>query len=358
MKNESAVNYFTELLRNFNELENLLTLCQTSFALAKLQITANQNELPKIKVNNQDLSFVPALGQISVQFSEGWVSLSEYCKETHTKESEMSEKFNSGALGSVSVKDGQNYIYYPDKGVLPNLAIGKKRFRVTAKHSLKGEIDIDDDDPDASEKLLSIVQTLGETESVVNKVSPLLYATVFVTRWNFFEAYLRELVRDLYRNFPESLAHGKRGQTSISYTEVLALSENFSSIDRIREHLVEFEIAKAEGQESIHGLINHLKESFALKPDPYSATFVFKSKKLTSSYNKLLEIKEVRNCIVHEGSDSIKLLAKFPDVPHQDGKIQITAHYDSEIHLALLATAASLNKASEKKKREKLSTES
>jgi hypothetical protein len=70
---------------------------------------------------------------------------------------------------------------------------------------------------------------------------------------------------------------------------------------------------------------------------------MFKGSRKEASFNKIVEIKDVRNSLIHDsGKDVEELLALYPHIGYAKGDLMISAAYYDECVLALRSVALSL----------------
>lgn len=243
---------------SFKQLMNLITLSSASFAITDLMLRDRPAERIMPQLEGTVLSWVPPPPSESY-IEEGWLTLAEYAKHIGVVEEDIAAQFEKGACGQVCSEDGKTCVYFPQKEPDPALPFGKKYRRMKKSRQMILHDVIDSEDPNAQRKLLGIVESLGETSQTLTDASYLVFLSVFVSRWIFFESYLRTMVRCMYKLFPENLLGGKRGQTSLTFSDLFLHSDRLSSIESLREYIVQNEINKAEGESSVHGLINYPK---------------------------------------------------------------------------------------------------
>jgi hypothetical protein len=227
---------------------------------------------------------------------------------------------------------------------LPEL--GKKTFTVKVSILARAPVEMDVDNIDQYDQVqktfLRLAHSIGKPEEVSDRVKEMLFQTCFLLRWTVFEVFLRTSIHELFLRHPCKLTYSKRSmKPSVSYKDIMTLSANFSSIDSLREALVERQIeqSEAEGQK-VHGLINLLKCEFQFYDDPYKAWYVLDGQQHESDYNTLLEIKEVRNSLVHDGgSVPDTFITRFPNVPTKDHHIVIDDTYNTKAMLVFAAIA-------------------
>ena len=168
----------------------------------------------------------------------------------------------------------------------------------------------------------------------------MLYRSCFLLNWTLFEVFLRSTIHELFRMHPHMLALGNRANKPvISYADVVCLSESFSSLDALRHAMVEKQIDQNEGQ-SLHSLINFLKSEFRFESDPYKAWYVFYGQGYETDYNTLIEIKKVRNALIHDGGAvSDDFMLSCPNISYRDGSIIIDEDYYLKAKLVLRSIA-------------------
>ena len=288
----------------------------------------------------------------SVELSCEWIGLPECAERTGTDLSLIEEEASLGNLGPVQShpKTSEKVVVWPpEKRSLPPEKLpepGKKTFtvRLSVKASSPVGLDVDDMSQfeDTQKTFLQLAHSIGKPKQVADKARETLYRSCFLLRWTIFEVFLRSSVHALFRKHPRVLAAGNRARkASVSFADVVDLSQEFTSLDSLQEALVEREIehSEAEGQ-SVHGLINLLKSSFRFETDPYQAWYVIRGERHTTDYNTLLEVKEVRNALVHDGGQvNGDFMQQFPNVPYRNGEVIIDDAYHLKAHLVLRSIA-------------------
>ena len=79
-------------------------------------------------------------------------------------------------------------------------------------------------------------------------------------------------------------------------------SSEFSSIEDLKKHLVSLVIAEQQdGHQSIHSLINLIKDCYLQGSKPYDTWYVFNGETKQTSYSVLLAVKDARNSLMHDG---------------------------------------------------------
>lgn len=345
---------FISNLKAIDEFEELVDISlgltqQLLFRFPKEHVKSFKPPLPE----REELSFCMADQEVhSVELSCEWITLPEYAERTGTELPSVEEQAFVGNLGPVQnhpKTSEQIVIWPPEKRSLPPERLpkpGKKTFSVKLSVKARAPLSVDVDDMTQFERtqktFLRLAHSIGKPEEVADKAQGILYRSCFLLTWTVFEVFLRSSVHALFRMHPPILAIGNRAKkASVSYADVVDLSQEFTSLDSLQQALVEREIehSEAEGQ-SVHGLINLLKTSFRFETDPYKAWYVVRGERHETDYNTLLEVKEVRNALVHDGGQvDNDFMQRFPNVPCRDQTVIIDETYHLKAHLVLRSIA-------------------
>jgi hypothetical protein len=330
-----------DLFYNLAELSVLFT----AFSLSEMSLDG----LKKIKIPRPDLkklSMIPrAARPKEVRLRRGWITYEEYSKESGLEIHQVEESARDGKLGPVTTipETNEDALFWPPEEHSKALSelpppTKKKTYVVTmetdALISLNGEWEGEE----TKETFLKLASSHGDPEESSGNALALLRQVCFIQEWTSFEVYIREVVAYLLRKHPEKIAASGRGKKILMSTdEVVELSQRFTSIEELRERMVQREIERrqAEGQ-SVHGLINFLKDEFRFERDPYCEPYLFRGKRLTTHYNDITEIKDVRNALIHDGGlVPISFFEGRPRIPHDSGKILISDDYYLTVVLIL-----------------------
>jgi len=344
VSNLEAVDEFEELSGiSFGLTQHLL------FRFPKEDVKSFKPPLPE----REELSFCIADQEVdSVELSCEWITLPECAKRSGTELPLVQEQASSGNLGPVQnhPKTSEKVVVWPpEKRSLPPEKLpepGKKTFSVKLSVKASAPLGVDVDDMTQFERtqktFLRLAHSMGKPEQVADKAQEILYRSCFLLRWTVFEVFLRSSVHALFRMHPQVLATGNRAKkASVSFADVVDLSREFTSLDSLQQALVEREIehSEAEGQ-SVHGLISLLKGSFRFDTDPYKAWYVIRGERHETDYNTLLEVKEVRNALVHDGGQvDGDFMQRFPNVPYRDKEVIVDDTYHLKTHLVLRSIA-------------------
>ncbi len=259
-----------------------------------------------------------------------------------------------GNLGKVIThpKTGEPMVIWPGdmqsrpESELPEPGMGK--YKVNATGPVLTTIGLDIDDPKTFDQVqrvfLTLAHALGSPADVAPRAELMVYRSCFILQWANFETFLRTTVQSLMGLHPRLLIAGKRAAKKITYEELLEKSDGFTSVAALFKRLVddETEAQEAEGR-SVHGLINFLKSELSFKNDPYETVFFLKGQRLRTSYNSLLELKEVRNALMHDGGrQSESFFNEHPTVPRREETVVIEEQYYLRSKLSLASLAYSI----------------
>ena len=314
-------------------------------------------EIPRPK--KKELSFSMADVRVkNVDFVCGWLSFEAYAGKLGIDPTEVEVLASAGKLGPI-VKHPQtssNLVIWPEEFQSQDLEKlpepGKSKFKPQFSITAKASVELDDEKEESFEetqkRLLSLAHQVGETEELGTKAETMLYQSSFLLQWTAFEVYIRETIHDLFRRHPGKLAKGQKGAlTSLSYADVLRMSEDFASIDTLRESIVNLEIEKHKKDgASISGLINFLKSEFTFEEDPYKAWYVIEGDMRAASFAKVTEIKDVRNSLIHDAGKNVEdLLAIYPSLIAKEGGLIVSNAYYAECVYVLRSIAFSIAKS-------------
>jgi len=345
---------FRNHLKGIEEFESLSILSygltqQLLFKFPKKEVLAFSPPKPE---KNQ-LSY--GMGDVKAESAEmscEWISLKECANRTGRSINEIINEASKGLIGPIQKhpETGEDIVVWPpEKRSIPPEQLpepGKKTFKVKVSITAITTIGLDNENLDNFEQIqktyLRSAHSIGKPEEVTDRAKEMLYRSCFLLRWTIFEEFLRNSIHELFRIHPRKLAYGNSAKKpSVSYEDIMNLSAEFTSVDSLREAIIrrQIEQSEAEGQ-SVHGLINLLKLKFGFYQDPYKIWYVLNGQKYESDYNSLLEIKEVRNNIVHNGGLVTDEFAKqFPNVPIRDYQIIINDTYNMKTQLIIASIA-------------------
>jgi hypothetical protein len=344
-------------LENLKYIEDFSNLSTLAYGLTyQLLIKKPKSELQKItlpEVAKQDISFSMADQEVDkVEITCTWLTFEDYAEKCQDEIDSIQKRAINGELGLVNQdpKTGKDMLIWPPEmnsrplSELPEL--GKSKFTVSIKTKIEAHVPFDLEIEEDFEKLqntfLTLAHSVGKLDEVHDNTEAMLFRSCFLLKWTIFEVFLRSTIHELFRKHPNKLGNTNRGKkATLSYSEVAKLSENFSSIDQLRDKIVEKEIKNQQEEgESVHGLINFLNREFSFKNDPYKAWYILNGTKYTTHYNDLLELKEVRNTLIHDGGTaSNEIIKKYPHLSVRDGLIFIDRDYYLRASLILKSIA-------------------
>jgi hypothetical protein len=268
----------------------------------------------------------------------GWVTFSEYAKLEGVAVDEVEKQARSGSLGKIETHpDNRNEIVVWPKGKqgsaeIKKLRLGSSKWSVPVQRPAN-EIDLGFDTEDsraikhALRLLVSGGRALGEPTKVYSEARELTYRSTFLNLWSTFESFMRETVADLIRRFPSSLGKLPDGKKpTISYLDLIEGTRDFTTIEELRENIINVEIARVDaGDQSVTGLINLLKNIFIWETDPYKREYIEHGKRLMTGFSDVAEIRSVRNALVHR--NEIRNVEGPKRLKIEDGQIVIDREY-------------------------------
>jgi len=325
------------------KLDRFYALTQYSVLFTAFSLTAiPADELKKVRIplsKPENGSMIPRAARAKdVHVQRGWVTYQEYAKESGLELHAVEEGARQGTLGPIAVipETGENVLFWaPGEQRKPLAELPPpsktKTYSVTlaadTRFSIRGDWE---EGEKARDIFLKLASSQGDPQESSEHSLALLRQVCFVQEWSSFEVYIRDTIALLLRKHPQKIgATGKGKKTTLSPEEVIEMSQGFTSIEELRERMVQREIDRRqeEGQ-SVHGLINFLKDEFRFARDPYVETYILLGNRATTHYNDLAEIKDVRNALMHDGGAvSASFFTKWPRVPQAAGEILITDEY-------------------------------
>ena len=301
-----------------DRLREFVTLTSISYKLAEQMLFSTVPErLSDVMLNipapsTWSYSMADARPQ-SITITAAWLRYSEYAKREGLTVAEVMTLAKSGQLGAIAAhpSDGAPVILWPPAnrrgegfGVLEP---GYYRIQAKEEITVQAEVEVNFDlsDPNelsAARRLyLSLAHSLGDPGEVNPRAEEILFRASYLLQWTSFEIFLREVVEYLLMKHPQSIVLSAGRKASISYSELLDMSGQLTSVDELRQALIDLEVQRLRaGGRSVHGLINFLKSAFKFEHDPYKAWYVIKGRRREVGYERLVEVKDRRNALVHE----------------------------------------------------------
>jgi hypothetical protein len=271
-----------------------------------------------------------------------WVTLEECAALTGIDRQAIGAQAEAGELGPVETHpvSGEPVVIWPPeeraRGELPPPM--RKTYRVTAKISAvisdSEELEDVDEVEAARQRYLGLAHSLGEPSQVAERASAVLYRVGLLLQWTAFEVFLRQVTEILIRRHPAVLGKGSRGKQTLTLADLIAGSEALTSIDALSESIIESQIAALRGGgRSVHGLLNFLKSEFQFENDPYDAWLVWKGTRQAVTFGGLVDLKNLRNQLVHEGSTPVGL--------DREAVVDSDAYYRGRLMLRAVAHSVS-----------------
>lgn len=332
---------------NIKKISNFKQFSSLSFGIAQQLLYYYPKEtLPKYKISKKQIeeaSYTPADTTVeNVEEQCKWVTLYEYADLSGKSLDEINQEVNSGKLGPIQndPNSGEQLVIYPEQfqsytlDQLPE--VGKKIYQVKLKKQFLVSEEIDPIDNSYFQKnqnkFLKLAHSIGEPKEVSKKADEMLYRSCLILHWSAFEVFLRSTIHELFRRHPTVIASGTRGKNTVSYKDLLDLSEKFSNSETLLYSLVERAIKNKEADEtSIHGLIKLLKSDFKLEEDPYKSEYTLNGEKKETDYSDLNMINKIRNALMHDDgkfdSDDSNLLQEYPNIPSTNNQIVMTQQF-------------------------------
>lgn len=343
---------YQNYLRSKSDIDNFEKLTLLSYGIAQQLLFKHPKEilpplsLPKPSKDNLSMSMGDQ-DLIETKMTEGWLTFEEYTQKCDITLEEVEKQARSGALGQILIHPGTNkeVIIWPsdlkEKPLSDLPSPGTYRYATVVKVKAEMPINIDPIDLTNFEKIqqnyLNLAHALGKQSEIAERSEEMLYKSCLLLQWTIFEVFLKSTVGELIRKHPQSIIKNKSKKSTLSYEEIYNVTNQFTSIETLRAFLIETEIDSLQsGGSSVHGLINFLKDRFSFKSDPYKAWYIYKGEKRHSSYTELMEIKDVRNTLIHDGGKpSIGFEEKYPEVPIDREVIHIDSDYYLRARLIL-----------------------
>lgn len=334
--------------RNIDEFVSLTTI---SYKLAQqLLFSTPRDQLPEIKLKEpapDRRSYAMGDRRITnARLSSAWLRYDAYAEREGIDIDVVKTRAEAGELGPIrpNPKDGAPMALWPPEDQRPEgfqaPEVGSVTLLVEEEQTYDASLteDFDLSNPEelaeARRLYLALAHSLGNTGEVAARAEEILFRTMFLLQWTNFETFLRKTVEYLQAEHPQIMIRSAGRKASLSYEQVFDMSSQLSSIDDLRQELVELEIQKLRaGGQSAHGLINFLKSAFKFRDDPYEAWYVRNGERHETSYELLLGIKDRRNILTHEFDSTLDQVRQVYSVSEDDYR---------EAELALRSVAYSI----------------
>ena len=344
---------YCQNVKQIREFEQLTTL---SYGLALQLLFDRPREklstlLPKGSEDKRGVSF--AMGSQTASVSAAWLTFREYAEKESLKVHEVEGLASEGKLGTVQThpNSGEQVVIWPAELQAKPLRELPKPGTYVVVESAEGtsEVEVDLEDVETFEEtqrmFLAMAHALGEPNSVADRAAETLRRSCFLLHWGAFEVFLRSTILDLIRRHPSKIASTKKsGERSLTYEDILKLSEQLTSVEGLRDGIINREIERQQaGGESVDGLIKFLKREFRFDRDPYEAWYVLGGKRAKAHYGDLTEIREVRNALLHDaGKPGQSFFDQHPSVTQREKSIVIDSVFYLKARLILDSIAFSI----------------
>lgn len=347
-------------LENTERIEEFTNLTALSYGLAQqLLFRHKKSRLKGVEIpdpGHDEISFSMGECRIrSIEVKFGWLSLPEYAEQCRLPLADVEAAAKVGKLGPIlkHPKDGNDIVIWPpEKQSAPSDKLpepGMKTVHIVLTADLQTLPTLDPADANRYEAIqrqyLSLAHSLGAPREVGVRAKEMLNRSGFLLHWTAFEIFMRSTVQQLMFRHPHKIAAGTRGKKySLGYDELVAMSAELTSLDILRNRLIEREIERLHsGAESVHGLINFLKQEFHFEQDPYQAWYVLEGQFKVASYSDLMQVKEARNALLHTGGRVGKeFIAANPSVPVRRSCVIINEEFFLKAKLILKSIAHSI----------------
>jgi hypothetical protein len=284
-----------------------------------------------------------------------WITIQEFATKTDQTIQQVEKLISQNKLGSIVLdpKSHEKLIIWPQSykneplNKLPKPGSSKYSVVLKIKASVKDKSNIEDleDFENIQKKFLMLAHSLGKPKELGKNSTNILYRSCFLLHWTLFEVFLRSTLDKILIQNPELLFDDKQAdKLTITYKDLFHFSNKLSDINCLQSKLIESEIAKQEGDgKSIHGIINFIKSKLQFDKDPYKAWYQFKGKRIETSYQSLIELKEVRNVLMHDaGFPNSDFINRYPKIRYRKGELIVDSDYYLNATLTLRSIAYNL----------------
>ncbi len=348
---------YTIFSREFSRINEFEELSDCAYGVTlQLMFCTPREELANIQLPefiHDQMSFSMADHVVEgIEVSCEWITLDEYALRSGESLNEVKNKVSNKLLGHVlrNPDSNEEIVIWPqdyknrplDQLPIPGKKLFKVKVSITADHPLELELDNPKKFDKVQNILLKHAHSIGNSDEVIDRSREVLFRACFLFHWTLFEDFIRKTIHEMFKKHPKKIASQKSSAKPIlSYEDIRHLSNNFSSIDDLSEALVERQILQTESEsKSVNSLIYFLRTTFNFKEDPFKAWYVLKGQRHETDHDSLIEIKEVRNALIHNGgSVTPDFLSRFPKVPHRDNMIIIDEAYNQKCSLIIKSIA-------------------
>jgi hypothetical protein len=361
---ETSFTPYQTYLKNVSQINDFEELTGISYALSQqLLFKYPKRELPKIKHLYKPeilISGSYSMADVTtkkIKLNCKWITLQEFASKTKRTIEQVEKLISQNKLGPISKhpKSSERLVIWPqsyknepvDKLPAPGKSAFSANLEITASIDTTEDIEDMDNFENIQKKFLTLAHSLGKPKDVNKNSINILYRSCFLLHWTLFEVFLRSVLDQILIQNPELIFDDKQAEKlTITYKDLFKYSNKFSDINSLQSKLIENEIDKQEGDgKSIHGIINFIKSKLQFDKDPYQAWYQFKGKGIVTSYQSLIELKDVRNVLMHDaGFPNADFFTKYPKTRNRKGELIIDSDYYLNAKLTLRSIAYFLTK--------------
>lgn len=357
-KNEIDFPPYNKFKKDIKLVENFEKLSILAYSLTlQLLFRHPKEELSEFVIpdlnDKEKWSYSPGDMQIKdIVLTSQWITLEEYSRRVEEDLDIIIQKASLGELGPQAEHPDtrEKIVIWPpgysklsiDELPEPGVAEIQVNATVDPKQSFNFKVEDLDQFDTVQKTILRLAHSVGNPNEANDRAREILYRVCLLLRWTIFEIFLRNTIHELFRRHPNIIVSKREAKKpSLSYENIMELSENFTSIQSLYTKLVEREIEQSESEDhSVHGLINLLKDSFKFARDPYKTWYILNGKRFDVGYTTLLEIKEIRNVLMHkDGLVDSDLILRFPNLPHRENMIFLDDEYNTKSLLIMKSIA-------------------
>lgn len=293
------------------EIDNFVRMTSLSYGLAQHLLLMRRSATPDSEFSAEKFILSSSYAMGDLGFDEqiieiGWIEFAEYARRREIPLEEIEIRARSGAFGPVAVDPGSGnpVLRWPPEDIdnpdFPEPGIWTIKIRFHAEVDLHEGLTSEGTQEfgEVQEEFLRLTGSLGDASRVAEHAETHLFRSAFLLQWTAFELFVRQAVRALMLENRESIFAGKRGKDTISKKDVVEVLAKSPDIDTAWSTLIDRELSEMRG---VHSFINFMKSELRFKNDPYKAWFVYRGAIETTTYQTLVDAKEDRNALIHEG---------------------------------------------------------
>jgi hypothetical protein len=359
---------FDQLIRfreNIKKSNNFVKISELYYGLStQLVLNTPLEQLEGVNfppTRQEELNY--AMGDIDVDSVEevgAWLTFADYATKTRSSQEEVAAQARIGLLGKVETDptSGQSVVLWPpalrdmdpSRWPRPGLRLFSAKVSIFAERAIVLDPEDRQNFETNQKSLLKLVTVMGEPVKLCEQAETMLFTAVFINLWASFETFLKSTIFELLKKHPKKLsrtAYGRRA--SVTYEDIVTHTREFSSVNSLQEELIRREIERSEsGDMSASGMINYIKTEFEFESSPYDAWYQLQGIRLNVQYRDIVEIKDVRNCLMHDGGKlTTELGGRYPHLPVKEGFIAVDTKYFTRTRLILSSVAFKISQSIE-----------